>query len=928
MTLPSGTVTFLFTDIEGSTKLAREHREVWEASRARHHRILREAIEANQGYVFQVIGDAFCAGFHTAEDALRAAVKSQIDVHAETWGDTPIEVRMGIHTGRAEIQEDGEYQGYLAMSRVQRLMSAGHGGQVLISAVTQELLLEDLFEDVSLRDLGEHRLKDLIRPEHIYHAVIPGLPVDFPPLKTLDFYRHNLPIQLTSFIGREKEMEEIKQSILTHRLVTLTGVGGTGKTRLALQVAADAIENFQDGVWLVELAPLSKPGLVPQAVATTLGLREQAERAFLDMLKDYLSRKNLLLVLDNCEHLIEECAQLADVLLHAAPNLKILATSREALGIAGESTYPVRSLSLPDTRHPLPENLGQYDAVRLFIDRAVAVQPDFQITNQNAPAVAQVCVRLDGIPLAIELAAARVKGLSAEQIASRLDDRFRLLTGGSRTALPRQRTLQATIDWSYKLLAEEERALLRRLSVFVGGWTLEAAEQVCAGEDLGSHQVLELLLLLIDKSLIVPETDVSEARYPAGGSFRYHMLETVRQYAQERLDEAGESNHARDQHLAYFHALAEQARPHLRSAQQLVWLHRLDAELDNIHAALGWAQDGGAVEMGLHLATDLQTFWVYRAYLREPSFALENLLAKPLPADQIQVLAKGHFVAGLLEFFLGNHDKAYAHAQESKRLYSQLGSTSMVGSAEARNLLIATDLNVANDPIQARKRFEENLKLFQEAGDPWGIAHTLYAIGLELRRSGDLTGSRIAYEQSLATFRACGDHIRSAQQNAALAIIAFNEGRYAEARTRLEEVLSFYRQVRFNLEIDIPLWMLGAIAIREADYARAKERYSECLLFDQQIGMNTQLAECLLGFAGIANAEKRFEHAALLAGAAQVEVKARQNSLENFDQVELQRLTLVLREELGEARFEELAGEGRSMTREQAIAFALEESNE
>jgi predicted ATPase/class 3 adenylate cyclase len=917
--LPSGTVTFLFTDIEGSTKLAREHREIWESLRERHHAILNSVIQSQNGYVFQIIGDAFCAAFHKAGDALKAAIKSQQELQNEGWGEVPIHVRMGIHTGEAEVH-DNEYRGYLTMSLVQRIMSAGHGGQVLISAATQELLLEDLPEDISLRDLGERRLKDLIRPEHIYQLVIPNLPLDFPPIKSLDALPNNLPIQLTSFIGRERELGELKELMAKARLVTLTGVGGTGKTRLALQVGADAVDDFEDGVWLVELAPLADPSLVAQAVVSTLGLREQAGRDFLDILKDYLSRKNLLLVLDNCEHLIEACAQVADALLHAAPHLKILATSREALGITGESTYPVRSLSLPDTRQPLPDNLSQYDAVRLFIERAVAIQPNFQVTNQNAPAVAQVCVRLDGIPLAIELAAARIRGLGVEQITSRLDDRFRLLTGGSRTALPRQRTLQATIDWSYKLLSEEERVLLRRLSVFAGGWTLEAAEQVCGSGGIESEQILDLLLRLVDKSLVVPETQEAE--------LRYKMLETIRQYAQEKLDEASESSLARDRHLAFFRAFAGQAEPHLRSKQQLLWLDRLETEHDNIRAALGWAQDSGAIAAGLHLATDLKMFWLYRAYLLEPCLALENLLAKPLPADQIQVLAKAHNVAGLLELILGNYAVGHAHAQESELLCLELGPAGKADLAEARNLLIARDVNLVKDPIRARQRYEENFKLFQEAGDQWGIANALVSIGIQLGRSGDFMGARQAHEQSLALFQACGDNFRVGQQNELLAGIAFHEGKHAEARTSLEAVLSFYRQVRWNLRMDNALWLLGMIAIREGDYARAKEWYSECLLLDQQLGTNTQLAECLIGFASIASVEKRFERAVQLIGAAGAQVEARQIPLENVDRAELRRLTIVLREELGEETFTRVWAGGRGMTRDRAIAFALEESDE
>jgi non-specific serine/threonine protein kinase len=529
-------------------------------------------------------------------------------------------------------------------------------------------------------------------------------------------------------------------------------------------------------------------------------------------------------------------------------------------------------------------------------------------------------VRLDGIPLAIELAAARVKGLGVEQIVARLDDRFRLLTGGSRTALPRQRTLQATIDWSYKLLSEEECALMRRLSVFAGGWTIEAAEGVCASEELESNQILDTLLRLVDKSLVLAET---QEMVP-----RYQMLETIRQYAQEKLDEAGESNLTRDRHLEYFRALAEQARPHLRSSQQLVWLDRLETEHDNIRAALAWAQDSNTVTTGLYLATNLEMFWIYRAYLHEACLALENLLAASHSTDPIQALSRGHLVAGLLQMFLGNLGAGHAHAKECELLCLQLGPTSKADLADARNLIIYTDVNFTNDPIRSRQAHEQNLKLFLEAGDRWMIAHTIFNIGQTLQRSGDLSGARQAYDQSLVLFQECGDNIRVGAQKANLAFVAIDEGMYAEAGKRLEEALSFYRQARYNLEIDVLLCMLGAIAIREGDYMRAQAWYTECLLFDQRIGKYLQLAECLIGFAGIANAEKRFERAAQLVGAAEAQVKARQLPLENVDGAELRRITTLLREELGDAKFEMLTTEGRALAPEQAIAFALENSDD
>ncbi|HET7376764.1 MAG TPA: adenylate/guanylate cyclase domain-containing protein, partial [Anaerolineae bacterium] len=543
--LPTGTVTFLFTDIEGSTKLAQAYPDTWETARERHHAILKCAIEAEHGFAFQIIGDAFCAAFHTANAALRAAVKAQIDLHAEAWSEITIKVRMGIHTGQADVQANGEYRGYLAMSRVQRLMAAGHGGQVLISLATKELVCDELAKDVSLRDMGERQLKDFIRPEHIYQLVIPNLPANFPPLKTLEAYRHNLPAQLNSFIGREKELAEIKQAIHEHRLVTLTGSGGTGKTRLSLQAAADLLDQFPDGVWFVELAALADPVLVPHNAATALGLQLQSGRSIQLALTEYLREKKCLLLFDNCEHLIDACARFTDALLHACPNLKILATSRETFGLAGEVIYRVPSLAVPSLELPTVQALAQSEAVCLFIDRAVAIQPNFAVTNQNAPAVAQICHQLEGIPLAIELAAARVNVLSVEQISERLVHRFSLLTGGSRTALPRQQTLRALIDWSYSLLSPAERVLFKRLSIFAGGWTLEAAESICAGDGIESFEVLDLLQTLAAKSLVIVGEGVERR-------VRYRLLETIRQFAREELVNSGQINRYRDRHLDWF----------------------------------------------------------------------------------------------------------------------------------------------------------------------------------------------------------------------------------------------------------------------------------------------------------------------------------------------------------------------------------------
>ena len=470
--LPTGTVTFLFTDVEGSTQLLNAHPDSYRKAVRRHHDLLLEAMHLAGGTVFETVGDAVYAAFARPTDALKAALWGQFALLEEPWGGSPIKVRMGIHLGEVEVQLSdgrGHYFG-AALYRCARLMSAAHGGQIVLSAATCELVRDSLPDQASFADLGEHRLKDLARPEHVFQLLAHGLPADFPPLRSLDTLPNNLPLQLTTFVGREQVLQEARQLVSAHRLLTLTGTGGCGKTRLALQTAADELEHFTDGVWFVELAPLADEAHVPGAIAAALGRTLDAAQPPLPQLVDALRSKHALLVLDNCEHVLDACARLADALLRACPSLKIMATSREALGIAGERAWRVPSLGIPDAGLAVAlsqgtkglDALSQYEAVRLFVERVSAVQPDFQVTNQNAPAVAQICWRLDGIPLAIELAAARIKVLAVEQIAQRLDDSFRLLTGGSRTALPRQQTLRALVDWSYALLSPKDRAVLRR----------------------------------------------------------------------------------------------------------------------------------------------------------------------------------------------------------------------------------------------------------------------------------------------------------------------------------------------------------------------------------------------------------------------------------------------------------------------------------
>lgn len=915
--LPTGTVTFLFTDIEGSTQLLHRLGKTYGSVLAEHQSILRDAFKKFNGREIDTQGDAFFAAFARAVDAVNAVITAQRALASHSWGDgATVRVRMALHTGEPYLSPTG-YVG-LDVHRAARICSAGHGGQILLSQTTASLVRNDLAPGLGLRDLGEHRLKDLQHPEHLFQLVSSDLPSDFPALKSLDALPNNLPIQLSSFIGREYELGEIRQRLSATRLLTLTGVGGTGKTRLALQAGADVIQEFKDGVWLIELAPLSAPDLVPQAIALGLNLREQAGRPFLDLIQDYLARKNLLLVLDNCEHLVETCAQTADTLLRAAPRLKIVATSREALGIAGETTYPVPSLSLPTTAALLPDALSQYEAVQLFVERALAVQPNFQVTHQNAPAVAQICNRLDGIPLALELAAARTKALSVEQIAARLDDRFRLLTGGSRTALPRQRTLQAAIDWSYKLLSRPEQALLRRVSVFAGGWSLEAAEYVCAIEELESSDVLDPLLSLVDKSLVVADAQGTETRY--------HLLETIRQYAQEKLDTTEETVALRDRHLEYFRDLANKAKRAGRGADQLEWLERLNTEHDNMRAALTWSSEEGSVDAGLYLAASLWVFWVYYGHMKEGRVFLERLLGDPRAADHIEARASASLSAGILAHNLSNRSACQSHLEQSVMLWEQLGPAGAKDLMYARGWLLFTNAELeGSDYSLADQHFQDSLKYYRKMGGPAEIGDTLQTIGILAARRGDPVRARQATAESLAIFQTTGNQIRVNDLKSNLAYSEFEQGNYEQARLLSEQALNFYRNARFKYLIGDAQALQGAIAMREADYAAAKKWYSECVLDEQAVGGIAHIPECLIGFAGIAAAEQSFQRAAILLGAAQAQVEGRRVAFENFDRVELERLSGVSRSELGDSLFTQAQAKGRALTIEQAIELAFQE---
>lgn len=731
-------------------------------------------------------------------------------------------------------------------------------------------------------------------------------------------HRSNLPAPVTPLIGRQKEITDIHGYLLREeiRLVTLIGPPGIGKTRLGIEGAREAFTDFPDGVYFVPLAPLHNPSLIAPTVTQALGYIGTKDHAPQEQLRLGVGGKRILIVLDNCEHLIEDVASLASDLLSACPRLKILATSREVLRVHGEWLFPVPPLETPN-EGSVVDDVSAYPSLALFTERARAVSPQFAVTDENIGSILAICAKLDGLPLAIELIAARMRLMTPQTLLEKLNEQFILSADGPRAAPTRQKTLGDAIDWSYNLLSRNEQKLFAYLSVFSGGFTLDMVEAIFS-DTFTQEPVSNLVLSLFDKSLLQRAADENKET-------RYAMLVTIQDFARGRLREMGAETEACNWHLAYFSELARQARPHLRSTEQAMWLDRFDAEHDNIRAALSWAQASSSIVTGLDLATNLEMFWIYRAYLREPCLALENLLAASPPIDPVQAFARGHLVAGTLQMFLENYAVAHAHAKESERLYLQLGPTYKAGLADARNLIVYTGTEFMGDPIRSRQAHEENLKLFQEAGDRWMIAHTLFNIGTAFRKSEEFTKARQAFEQSLALFRECGDNFRVAHLNVFLAWIATAEGRQAEARTRLEEVISFRRKVRFNIQMEVDLYMLGMVALREGDHSRAKAWFSECLLFVQQIGVDKQIAECLIGLAGIAGAEKNFERAAQIAGATEMQVEARQFPLNDNDRVELERLGDVLGKELGQANFEAAVAKGRAMTMEQAIAYALED---
>ncbi len=950
--LPTGTVTFLFTDIEGSTRLiqflgdARSGQVFTD-----HRRLLCDAVSAAGGHVYEDQGESFLFAFNRARDAVRAAVAAQRALARHPWAEgAAVRVRMGLHTG--EPVSSGE--GYVGVDvhRVARICQAGYGGQILLSKTTRELVGNDLPADVSLRDMGEHMLKGLAGPERLFQVVAADLPADFPPLLSLDVFPHNLPIQLTSFVGREKEIEDVKRLLASSHLITLTGIGGSGKTRLALQAAADLLPSFPDGVWLVELASLADPTVIPQKMASVLKLREEPRRTALDVLLDYLRPRRLLLVLDNCEHLVAACTELAHTLLRYAPSLKILATSRERLAVAGEVTYPVPALSLPDLAQALTlEELRRSEAIRLFAERAAHVRPGFQLTEENARAVAQICDALDGIPLAIELAAAWVKMLPVAQIAERLSDRFRLLRATARGLDPRQQTLEATMDWSYGLLSEREQALLRRLSVFAGTFSLEAVEAICSN-GIKPHDVLDLLGRLVDKSLVTVDQQHDIAPY--------RLLETVRQYHRQKLLALDAWETILDRHLDFYVRLAGDAERHLRGRGQDQWLALLEAEHDNLRAALSWSTARDLLtEAGVRLAGSLWWFWYIRGHYTEGRQRLALALARSaglrtparvkalyaaaylawrqgdaqqaeLPSRESLALAEelgddeglafSLLVQGILTRSQHRYEDAAALHERSLAVFRKLGHE--VGIAWSLRLLGIVETYRGNYQ-RAGQLFEESRGLFETLGDVAGIASSLYDLGRIAAFEGDDARAVRLLQESLNRFQQQADEMGMAGAYESLGSIAARHLNYTDARSYLQSGLALYAKLGDRWGAAAVRAILGRLSVQEGDYAGARQDLLDSLRQRIELGDKRGIAECFEGLAELAAAVGQPERAVRLFGAAE---RLRENiraPLPPADRRELDRSVAAARVQLDDATFSALWAHGHGMTLEGTLEYAL-----
>ncbi len=927
-----GLSTFLFTDIEGSTRLWEEHAESMGAALAQHDRLLRASVAERGGTVIKTTGDGMLAVFDDPVAAADAAIAAQRALRDATWDGTgQLRVRMALHAGVAEAR-DGDYFGP-ALNRVARILAIGHGGQIICSAVAAVLAGDGLPASIELVDLGSHRLRDIDRPEQIYQVVVDDLPRTFPPLRSLSTRRSNLPVQLTSFVGREKELAEVAALIERHRLVTLIGTGGTGKTRLMLEAAGRLLDRHADGVWLAELAPLGDPSQIPSEVARALGAPEVPGVPAVQTVTAFVADKDLLLLLDNAEHLVDGVATFAERLLSNAPGLRIMTTSREALAVPGEAVLQLQSLSCPAVgvhrsgrRADSPvdvEDAASTEAVRLFVERAVSADPEFTLRDSNVASVVEICQRLDGIPLAIELAAARVNAMSPDDIALRLGDRFRLLAGGRRTAVPRQQTLHALIDWSWDLLTDEDRRLLRRLSVFTGGWTVPMAVRT-VGDGSAAMDPLDLvdgLARLIDRSLVIVDRD----------TMRYRMLETIRQYARERLIAAGEAPTVADRHLRVYAALAVEAEEPMRGPAMVDWLDRLDTEFDNLGTALEWgleAEPWTAVRM----ATALLAYWAVRVMSDDNDArivaAIEIARARVVdrpdadPADQA-LAARLLGEAARLWGMSGRAATASAWAEDAMRLADASGDRAAQLSALG-GLSIATVFSGRAGPggTDVRPIFEKATDLAEEIGQWWILALAAGFAGTSLS-TFDPVGGAALLQRGVEAARRSGSPY-------AIGAVSMAQGRMLGRQGKTDAAVAVFGVAIQNfVELGDERFALAS----RSDMAHALRRggrledalalYRETIGGWVHLGHKGAVANQLENIAYALIEREDLDRAVRLLGAADA-IREAAAALMAFDEEPEHVSSLArLRASMAPAAFEDAWAAGRTLSQSDAVALAL-----
>ena len=932
MTQAAGTrtATFLMTDIAGSTRMWEQEREAMVVALASHDTLLRTAVEAAGGTVFKTTGDGLLAAFERPGAAMRAALAGQRAMQDHAWPTVePIRVRMAIHAGEAEVR-DNDYFGP-SLNRCARLLALGHGGQILVSAAGAALVADDLPTGSTLHDRGEHHLKDLARPEHVYQLDAPGLATDILPLVSGEG-PGNLPVDLTSFIGRERETTEVGELLREHRLVTLVGVGGTGKTRLMLHVAGERSGRHPDGIWLVELAALREPALIVQEVVRTLGIQVPPGQAALTAVIDFLRSKDLLLLLDNCEHLIEAAAKLVEQLLAACRGLHILATSREALGVPGEAAFAVPSLSVPETLDEIDlEAVAATEGVRLFVERATTTLPSFRLDPTTVAPVVEICRRLDGIPLALELAAARVNVLSPMEIAQGLGDRFRLLTGGRRTAIPRQQTLQALVDWSWDLLREADQRLLRRLSVFAGGWTLESAAAVTGSQDdarmppdsLTRLDTLDGLGHLVDRSLVVATH---------AGATRYGMLETIRQYAGDRLVASGEAAHLRTRHLARFRQLALDAEPALVGPDMILWLGRLEAELDNLRTALDWAFETDE-QAALEMSVALGAYWRSRNLgsegvdrMKQAVDLVRRWRTQPssTPEADRSILAARVMTNALNMVGYAGWSSVAALADETLAVARASGDPASIADALVLAIQIEVMTHAAPRIDELRAYGNQALQLARGLDDAARLAVVQLSLAMiEAREDPD--GAEAWLEGATEAARRSGNPAVIAAILQMRGRVASLEGRHVDAQRWFREAIPQYEAIGDDRFVFSAQSELAHALRRSGDVEAADAEYRKTIRGWQRTGNRGAVANQLESLAFTALALGDASRAARLLGAAEALREAAGDAMTPQERVEYDAEVGRLRANLDAAVLDDAWADGRNLTAADAVALAVAE---